>query len=68
MRNRVKEFLERQGKSAYALIKETGIAPATGYKLARDSRHLPSIHVLKVLCDTYEVQPNEFVIWVGEDV
>lgn len=68
MRNRVKEFLDARGLSAYQMIKDTGIAPATGYKLAKDESHLPSIRVLEVICDRYRVQPNEIVEWVDREV
>ena len=68
MRNKIKSFLDERKLSAYALIKETGIAPATGYKLAKDPSHLPSIRVLEVLCDQYKVQPGEFIEWVDHDI
>ncbi|MEO0852191.1 MAG: helix-turn-helix transcriptional regulator [Cyanobacteria bacterium J06648_11] len=63
MRNRVKEFLEERSMSAYAFIKKTGIADTTGYKLAKDASHLPSIRVLETLCETFQVQATEFVVW-----
>ncbi|MBD2106725.1 helix-turn-helix transcriptional regulator [Nodosilinea sp. FACHB-13] len=68
MRNKVSEFLAAHGLTAYQLIKDTGIAPATGYKLAKDESHLPSIRVLEVLCDRYQVQPSEFIEWVDGEV
>jgi DNA-binding Xre family transcriptional regulator len=68
MRNKIKEFLENRQMSAYRFIQETGIAPATGYKLAKDESHLPSIRVLEVICDRYRVQPNEIVEWVDREV
>lgn len=68
MRNRVKEFLASRGLSAYQFIKDTGIAPTTGYKLAKDESHLPSIRVLEVMCDRYQVQPGEFIEWVDREV
>jgi DNA-binding Xre family transcriptional regulator len=66
MRNRVKFFLEAKGISAYQFIKDTGIAPTTGYKLAKDPSHLPSIRVLEVICNTYKVQPGEILEWSDE--
>ena len=66
MKNRVKSFLEKRQLSAYQFIKDTGIAPATGYKMAKDSSYLPSVRVLEVICDTYKVQPNELLEWVDE--
>ncbi|MFM7448533.1 MAG: helix-turn-helix domain-containing protein [Leptolyngbyaceae cyanobacterium] len=66
MRNKVKAFLESRGLTAYQFIKETGIAPATGYKLAKDPDHLPGIRVLEAICDKYQVQPNEIIEWTEE--
>jgi DNA-binding Xre family transcriptional regulator len=66
MLNKVKTFLEKRDLSAYQFIKETGIAPTTGYKLAKDPRHLPSITVLSAICDCYEIQPSELLEWVGD--
>lgn len=61
LKNRVKEFTKNRGITVYRFIKDTGIAPNTGYKLARDADHLPSITVLETICDRYGVQPNEIV-------
>ncbi|TBR61308.1 DNA-binding protein [Westiellopsis prolifica IICB1] len=66
IQNRVKSFLEGKNLSAYQFIKDTGIAPATGYKLAKKSSYLPSIRVLEVICDTYKVQLSEILEWVEE--
>ena len=61
MQNRVKDFLRDRRLTVYQFIKETGIAPTTGYKLARDPNHLPSIRVLETLCDHYQVEPGELI-------
>lgn len=66
MNNRVKEFLRQRGITPYRFIKETGISPTTGYKLANDPNHLPSITVLAVICDKYQVQPSELLFWSPE--
>lgn len=66
MKNRVKDFLHEREITPYRFIKETGIAPTTGYKLAKDPNHLPSITVLAAICDKYEVQPSELVFWSPE--
>ncbi len=63
MINKVKPFLESRGMSAYQFIKDTGIAPATGYKLAKSASYLPGIRVLEVICDTYQVQPGDIIEW-----
>jgi DNA-binding Xre family transcriptional regulator len=65
MINKVKPFLERRRMSVYQFIKDTGVAPATGYKLAKSSSYLPGIRVLEVICDTYQIQPGEIVEWVS---
>ncbi|MCP6762073.1 MAG: helix-turn-helix transcriptional regulator [Fischerella sp. CENA71] len=67
IQNRVKSFLEGRNLSAYQFIKDTGIAPATGYKLAKKSSYLPSIRVLEVICDTYKVQLSEILEWVEQE-
>jgi DNA-binding Xre family transcriptional regulator len=67
MKNRVKQFLEERQITPYRFIKDTGIAPTTGYRLAKDPDHLPSITVLAAICDRYEVQPSEIVYWTGEE-
>ena len=64
MVNRVKQFAKVKGISIYQFIKDTGISPTTGYALARDPNHLPSIKVLELICDVYEVESNEFVVRV----
>lgn len=61
MQNRVKDFLRDRRLTVYQFIKETGIAPTTGYKLARDPKHLPSIRVLETLCEHYGVTPNDLI-------
>jgi len=68
MRNKIKEFVDRRGLTAYQFIKETGIAPGTGYKLYKDSKHRPSPDVLEAICDTYEIQPNEILKWVKDEL
>lgn len=66
MRNKIKEFVDDRGLTVYQFIKETGIAPGTGYKLYKDSKHRPSPDVLEAICDTYEIQPNEVLEWVKD--
>lgn len=64
MKNTVKEFLSARGLSVYRFIQDTGISPATGYKLAKKSSYLPSVRVLESICDAYKVQPGELLKWV----
>lgn len=64
MRNKVKQFLEGRNLTAYRFIQETGISATTGYALNNDPNHLPSIKVIRQICDTYEIQPNDILEWV----
>ena len=63
MKNKVASFIESRGLTVYRFIKDTGISTTTGYKLANDPTHLPSISVLVMLCSAYNVQPSEFLYW-----
>jgi transcriptional regulator with XRE-family HTH domain len=63
MKNRVKQFLEEQNISAYRFIEETGVSSSTGYELARNPSHLPSLRVLEQICDTYGKPPEVFIEW-----
>ncbi|MEB3829472.1 helix-turn-helix domain-containing protein [Phormidium sp. CCY1219] len=65
MKNKVKEFVDARGMSVYRFIKDTGIAPNTGYSLYRNSHHMPSPGVLAAICDAYKVQPSEILEWVA---
>lgn len=67
MRNRVKEFLKERGLTAYRFIKDTGIAPTTGYRLAKDSAYMPAITVIGAICDRYEIQPSELIYWTDQE-
>lgn len=67
LRNRVKEFLQERKLSAYQFIKDTGISATTGYELARNPSHLPAIASLDKICDTYEIQVSEIVVWEKSD-
>lgn len=67
MKNRVEQFLKERGITTYRFVKETGIAPATGYKLAKSPTYLPSITVLSAICDRYEVQPTSIIYWTENE-
>ena len=64
MKNKLRQFLDERNITVYQFIKDTGIAPATGYKMAKTRDYLPSVRVLEVICDTYKVQPGELLEWV----
>ena len=64
MKNRINQFLQERGITAYRFIEDTGISTTTGYELARNPDHLPSIRVLEQICDTYRKPPEVFIEWV----
>ena len=57
MRNKIKQFLESRGLSAYRMIQDTKISDTTGYKLAADPTYIPSSKILEALCEAYRIQP-----------
>lgn len=61
MINKVKLLVDSKGISVYRFGKEAGIAQTTAYALYNDPRHLPSIGVLKRICEVYQVQPNDVI-------
>ena len=67
LKNRVKEFLQERQLSAYQFIRDTGISETTGYELARNPKHLPSIASIGRICQKYQIQPSEIIVWSGED-
>jgi DNA-binding Xre family transcriptional regulator len=67
MKNKIKQFVDSRSLTVYQFIKETGIAPGTGYKLYKNPRHMPSPTVLEIICDTYEVQPGEILEWSKDE-
>jgi DNA-binding Xre family transcriptional regulator len=64
LRNKIKELIDREGITAYRFVKDTGFAPATGYRLAADPTYVPSAKILEAICDRYRVQPGEILEWV----
>ena len=66
MKNKIKEFLDKNNLTAYRFIKDTGLSDSTGYRLAADADYVPSGKVLITICKTYNVQPGEILEWVGE--
>ena len=67
MRNKVKQFLESRGISAYRMIQDAKISDTTGYKLAADSSYIPSAKVLEAICEAYKVQPGELLEWLPRE-
>lgn len=66
IKNKVRQFVEQRGISVYRFRKETGMAQRTAYDLYHKPEQLPSPDVLRKICDTYQVQPNEILEWFLE--
>ncbi len=64
LKNTIKELIDQKGITAYRFVKDTGFAPATGYRLAADSTYIPSAKILETICDRYRVQPGDILEWV----
>ncbi len=63
VKNKIKNFLESRGITAYKFRQDVGIAQRTAYDLYNNPAQLPSSTVLSKICDTYEVQPSEILVW-----
>jgi DNA-binding Xre family transcriptional regulator len=64
MKNKLKDFLDQRGITAYKFRKDVGIAVRTAYDLYNNPSQLPSAAILTKICDTYKVQPGEILEWV----
>jgi DNA-binding Xre family transcriptional regulator len=67
VRNRIREFLESRGITAYRFRIDVGIAQRTAYDLYNNPNQLPSSTVLSKICDTYQVQPSEILEWIDPE-
>ena len=67
MRNKIKQFLDSRGLSAYRMIQDAKISDTTGYKLASDPTYIPSAKILEAICETYRVQPGELLEWIPRE-
>lgn len=63
VRNKIRQFLESLGITAYKFRQDVGIAQRTAYDLYNNPNQLPSSTVLSKICDTYQVQPGEILEW-----
>ena len=66
LQNVIHNLLTQKGITAYQFIKDTGISDTTGYDLAKNPNHLPSITVIGKICKAYQIQPNDIVINTDE--
>ena len=67
MKNTIKQFLDGRGITRYRFMKDVGIAQNTAYNLCGNPYQLPSSDVLSRICDTYEIQPGEILVWSKDD-
>lgn len=63
LENKIKKLVNNKKISVYQFKKETGLAMRTAYDLYNHPDHIPSPQVLLKICQTYEVQPGEILIW-----
>lgn len=63
LKNKIKRLIDQKGISAYRFVKDLGVAPSTGYRLAADPSYIPSAKILETICDRYQVQPGEILEW-----
>jgi DNA-binding Xre family transcriptional regulator len=69
VKNKIKDFLDTKGITAYKFKQDVDIAQRTAYDLYNNANQLPSSTVLSKICDTYRVQPNEVIMWIPpEDI
>ena len=65
--NRLKEFCEERGISAYSIQRDTAVSASTIYRLNKDPSLMPSSPTIEALCDYYKVQPTEIIRWVPDE-
>ena len=67
MKNKLKSLLESRAISVYRFQRDVGIAQRTAYDLVNNPGQLPSSTVLSKICDAYQIQPNEVLVWISPD-
>ena len=65
MKNKLKSLLESREISVYRFQRDVGIAQRTAYDLVNNPCQLPSSVVLSKICDAYQIQPNEVLVWIS---
>ncbi len=69
MLNRVKEFAEARGLTAYALWKATTLSEPTVYRLYKDPSLVPSGKVLEGFAEAFpDTCPNDWLRFEGGEV
>jgi Cro/C1-type HTH DNA-binding domain len=68
VRNRIKEFCDDQGLTAYALWKATKLSEPTVYRLYKDPELIPSGKVLEGLAEAFpDTTPNDWLKFEKDD-
>jgi DNA-binding Xre family transcriptional regulator len=65
--NRLKEFCEERGITAYSIQRDTAVSASTIYRLNKNPSLMPSSPTIQAICDYYKVQPTEIIRWVPDD-
>lgn len=65
--NRLKEFCEERGITAYSIQRDTAVSASTIYRLNGNPSLMPSSTTIEAICDYYKVQPTEIIRWVPGD-
>lgn len=67
MLNRVKEFADSHGMTAYALYKTTNVSEPTIYRLYSNPELIPSGKVLEAFCKTFpDSTPNDWLKFASD--
>lgn len=67
VKNKIKQFVDSKQISVYQFRKDTNIAQRTAYDLYNNPDQLPNATVLRKICDSYEIQPNEILEWIKDN-
>lgn len=59
---KLKELLEKKGKSIYQLQQETGVSYPTLHKIANGKPESISFKVLEKICDNLQCTPNDLLV------
>ncbi|MBW4597482.1 MAG: helix-turn-helix transcriptional regulator [Brasilonema angustatum HA4187-MV1] len=63
IKNKIKEFITSKEITRYEFAKLTGVSKTTVYSLYDSPDILPLAAVLTKICDYYQVQPNDLMLW-----
>lgn len=63
VKNTIRSFLDAREITPYRFQKDTGVSVRTAYDLCNNPEQLPSSSVLSKICNTYEIQPGEILVW-----